>query len=163
MSDDRTPDAAQHGQPAPQGDGGEDTWLDDLIRVSRWEAERMDSDIGRSIIGRLCDELTQARAAIDGIRALLPTRVIAPGERCQFEGCDQPATVVAEGEGYADNDGNYTLTRDPYDEPDEPHPSPLRHPGLGVYCMDHGREVAGENGSCYTPECPNCRCRFGVG
>ena len=64
---------------------------------------------------------------------------LKPGTKCQFEGCDQPATDLATGrEG-----SNYTYK-------------------LGAYCSDHAWEIAEIDSPEYNVDCPNCGCRFGV-
>lgn len=66
---------------------------------------------------------------------------------CQYEDCEQPATVIACGRRAWKND-------DP--DKDEGHPIP------GCYCLTHGRLVSDERAPEYTDECPNCGCMFGI-
>lgn len=66
------------------------------------------------------------------------------GKKCSYEGCDQPATDVAEG-----RNRSYTA-------------SPDGHPGVAAYCDAHARLVAEEGSPEYEVVCPNCSCRFGV-
>lgn len=63
--------------------------------------------------------------------------------KCQYEGCDQPATHIACG-------------RKSYD-PESPH-----HENAGVYCEPHANDVSGERWPEYTADCPNCGCVSGV-
>jgi len=61
---------------------------------------------------------------------------VKKNSKCQFEGCDKPATDIAAGRH------NY--------------------PGVKVYCKIHARIVANDGDPEYTDSCPNCDCMFGI-
>jgi len=62
--------------------------------------------------------------------------------KCQYEGCQEPATCIAAGRTYLETPG--------HDRP-------------GVYCKTHAEEVAHEGIPEYRVACPNCGCEFGIG
>lgn len=62
-------------------------------------------------------------------------------KKCEYEGCDKEAEVIACGRHGLFYQG---------------------HIGIGVYCLVHGRIVADEGGPEYIEYCPNCGCMFGV-
>lgn len=66
------------------------------------------------------------------------------GKTCAYEGCDKPATHVAQGRSRAG-----------FHEPG-------RHPDVAAYCETRADAVAGEGSPEYTVDCPNCSCQFGV-
>ena len=63
--------------------------------------------------------------------------------KCQYEGCEEQATVIASGQR------SYSLG------------DTSLHP-VGCYCDKHSHIVADEGNPEYHDECPNCHCRFGV-
>jgi len=77
------------------------------------------------------------------LREQLSKAVLAvqPGQQCQYAGCEQPATCLAQGRDCGDGRG---------------------HPQVGVYCSTHAPMVADEGDPEYGEHCPNCGCQFGV-
>lgn len=69
-------------------------------------------------------------------------KTFTQGKGCDYEGCDQPAVMLAAG-----REGIY---------------SPTPHAEVAAYCKKHADIVAGESGPEYIQDCPNCKCRFGV-
>lgn len=61
---------------------------------------------------------------------------------CQYEGCGEPATEIAEGRRYKGK--------------------PLVAHKLGLYCEAHANLVSDEGTPEYVVGCPNCGCMFGV-
>lgn len=68
--------------------------------------------------------------------------IMTPHGTCSWEGCDKPATDICKGR------------ERPRREPG--------HPGLNLYCKEHGKLVADEGSPEYRASCPNCGCHFGV-
>ena len=60
------------------------------------------------------------------------------GKICEYDGCGNPATSIAENEKRG------------------------RPSVIGFYCEQHTSEVSDYNSPEYSVSCPNCGCRFGV-
>ena len=74
------------------------------------------------------------------LNSLLTERVLTSASgKCDWKGCNKPATAIAAGK--------------PNDRNDE---------SVGKYCEDHAETVAYASNPEYIVNCPNCDCRFGV-